>query len=156
MTDWLSHGSSPSSKRPRWGPFTAVPATKKAWIGVTFACLAVGVLAAFPSAVWGVDTIIIGGPGSGPDRPVKPWLVFLIDALTGTTAQYVAGVGMIVILYGIVVRAQRGEPIQSLATIGASFIILVNVKDLLKFTGYYYASLASSHEAHETIINLII
>lgn len=118
---------------------------------LVIASLVMGCFAMSPSVAWAVDTFFLTDP-----KGVKSWLEFLINTLTGTPAKLVASVGMMAVLYGIVVRAQRGEPIQGLATIAAAFILLVNVKDILQFAGYYYALPASPNSNAEAMLGLLL
>lgn len=149
MFSWLTRAFTRSKGHPEREKLRRFHPARRAAAVFIFASLIAGVFAISPSVAWGVDTIVLVPKG------VKSWLVLMINVLTGTPAKYVASIGMIVVLYGIIVRAQRGEPIQGFATIGAAFILLVNVKDLLEFVGYNYAEAASAYEHTNILLDIL-
>jgi hypothetical protein len=95
-----------------------------------------------PSLAWGLSTF--DAPwyllsSYGPNHGLKDALLVILEILTGEAAQVVSFLGMVIVLYGIMVRARRGEPIQGLATVGVSFILISNVRDLVNFVGFDYS-----------------
>ena len=69
---------------------------------------------------------VSAGPGN-----LELTLMNVVDYLTGTTAQILGSLAMVGVLYGVIMRSQRGESVSSLATIGVALILIVNLQDII-------------------------
>lgn len=93
----------------------------------SLAVVALFALALAPETVLaGTNQINLGLTGQdGALRSIR-------DFLTGPLVKIGATIAMIAVLGGVVMRSQRGESITSLAAIGASLLVIINIDQVLQ------------------------
>ena len=70
------------------------------------------------------------GPSGGS---LELTLMHAVDYLTGPTAQILGSLAMVGVLYGVIMRSQRGESVASLTTIGIALILIMNLGELISY-----------------------
>lgn len=81
------------------------------------------------------------GSTSGPDSgSLELTLMNAVDYLTGPTAQILGSLAMCGVLYGVIMRSQRGESVASLTTIGIALILIMNLRELLLYLPFSVAA----------------
>lgn len=73
--------------------------------------------------------------GTGPDLGLQSALIQVRKFLTGPVVTAAATVAMVGVLYGIIIRSQRGESISSLAAIACALILITNIQELMDLIG---------------------
>lgn len=73
--------------------------------------------------------------GTGPDLGLQSALIQIRKFLTGPVVTAAATVAMVGVLYGIIIRSQRGESISSLAAIACALILITNIQELMDLIG---------------------
>ena len=82
----------------------------------------------------------ISEPVLGPTQSLFSWLHVLLAALQGPIARGTGAICMIGVLFGMMMKAQRGENVNSLLTIGLCLIFLMGLRDLMSLIGQDVAS----------------
>lgn len=81
------------------------------------------------------------GTASGPNSAsLELTLMNAVDYLTGPTAQILGSLAMCGVLYGVIMRSQRGESVASLTTIGIALILIMNLGELISYLPFSVAA----------------
>lgn len=150
IDDWLSTVRSFRSWIPR-GNCIALPYSLSNRLPSSLALLTLLVLSIFPL----IFPHFAFAGGSGPDLGLQSALIQVRKFLTGPVVTAAATVAMVGVLYGIIIRSQRGESISSLAAIACSLILITNIQELMALIGASAGSSMMSAEA-VTLVSVVL
>lgn len=149
IDDWLSTDRSLRSLIP---PEKCIPVLPKPCSSRLPSSIAFVTLLGLSMCLLIAPHLVLAG-GTGPDLGLQSALIQVRKFLTGPVVTAAATVAMVGVLYGIIIRSQRGESISSLAAIACSLILITNIEELMDLIG---ASAGSSMISAESVTFLSV